>query len=67
MSLVVDVLDPALGDGQVGLGRREPFVAQELLQALDIRPVLHHVDGEGVPEDMGGDPAVLDAGLSAVL
>ena len=36
----------------VNLGRVEPGVAEQLLDQADVRPVLQHVRGAAVPEQM---------------
>jgi hypothetical protein len=58
----------SLSEAEVGvdLGGREGLVAQEFLDAAEVRAVVEEVGGEGVAEGVGGDGGV-QADLDEVL
>ena len=66
MAPVVHILDAVLLIAEVYLRRGYVLMTHQLLQRLDIDPVLHHVHGERVPERLRRQ-LVLDPRFLAVL
>lgn len=61
MRLFVDLAQVVDADLGVNLGRVEPGVSEQLLDAAQVRAVFHHVRGAAVPQQVAG-ALLLDPG-----
>jgi len=66
MGVVVGLLEARGRQVRVDLRRRERLVAEKLLDAAQVRPVVEHVRGEAVPQGVGAD-ARIESGLGQIL